>query len=143
MKSETLTAVLRCPDCGARHIELRGPVTGEAVVRCANCGGGASPWAEFLEDLTGRITCERRERPGRRVRYRARMHANPTPGWRLILSISLDEFSLPFADRSDRPSSAEGFELLRYAVEVSRVESREGVSASNPQPSGQRGKTAA
>ena len=136
MKSGTLTAILRCSDCGARHIELRGSVTGDAVVRCVNCGGGASPWAEFLADLKGRIRCQGNEVRGRRVRYCARKHADPAPGWHLILSIPLDEFSLPFADRSGSPSSVEGFELPRHAVEVSRVEGRRGVSASDPQLSG-------
>jgi len=132
MKFGTLTPILRCSECGARHMELRGPVTDDTVVRCAECGGGAGPWAEFLADLDARIKRQNQERRGRRLRYRARKHADPAPSWHLILSIPLDEFSLSFADLSGGPSSVEGSRLLRHAVEVSRVESRGGVSSSCP-----------
>jgi hypothetical protein len=133
MMSEPFTAIPRCSDCGSRLVQLRGRVTDEAVVRCANCGGGASPWAEFLSDLKRRIECHGHERRERPVRYRARKHSNPAPGWDVILSIPLDEFSLSFPDLSGSPASVKGFPPGRHDVEVCRVESREGVPASSSQ----------
>jgi hypothetical protein len=137
MMSGTFTAILRCSDCGSRLVELRGPVADDAAVQCANCGGRVSPWAEFLSDLKARITCQGHERRGRRVRYRAKKHANPAPGWHLILSIPLDEFSLSFRDLSGSPSSVKGSRPLRHDVEVRRVQSRGGVLASSS-PSAER-----
>jgi hypothetical protein len=131
MMSETFTAILGCSDCGSRLVELCGPVTDDAVVRCANCGGRASPWAEFISDLQGRIKYRGHERRGRRVRYHARKHADPAPGWHLILSIPLDEFSLLFPGLSDSPSSVKGSRPLHHDVEVRRVQSRGGVPASS------------
>jgi hypothetical protein len=118
MMSEPFTAIPRCSDCGSRLVQLRGRVTDEAVVRCANCGGGASPWAEFLSDLKRRIECHGHERRERPVRYRARKHSNPAAGWHLILCIPLDEFSLSFPDLCGGPSSGKGYRPLRHAVEV-------------------------
>ena len=86
MSSRTLTPILRCSDCGSPLIELRGPVTDYALVRCAECGGGASRWVEFLSDLEARIDRLEQERPTRCVRYRARKRADPASAWRVILT---------------------------------------------------------
>ena len=125
--------IVRCPDCGSRRVELRGPVRDDAAVRCANCGGEASPWAEFLSDVRGRIKSQGQEHRRQRVRYRARKHSNPAPGGDVILSIPLDEFSLSFPDLSGSPASVKGSPPVRHDVEVCRVESREGVPASSSQ----------
>ena len=130
MISESFTAILRCSDCGSRLVELCGPVTDDAVVRCANCGGGASPWAEFLSNLKRQIKSRAHEQRRRRVRYLARKHVNPAPSWHLILSIPLNEFSLSFPDLSGSPSSMKGSRPLQHGVEVCRVQSRGGVPAS-------------
>ena len=66
MALRTLTPVLRCADCGSQLIELRGPVTDHAVVRCALCGAGARRWVQFLSDLGSRV--ERQEHEMRRRR---------------------------------------------------------------------------
>lgn len=91
MNRETFTPILRCSTCGSHLIELREPVTDHALVRCAKCGAGASPWVEFLSDLEARIERQQHERRSRRLRYRARNLGDVGSAWRLILSIPLDE----------------------------------------------------
>ena len=66
MSFRTLPPVLRCADCGSQLMELRGPVTNHAVVRCAHCGAGARQWIQFLSDLGARV--ERQEYEIRRRR---------------------------------------------------------------------------
>jgi hypothetical protein len=89
MGCRTLTPILRCSDCGSQLIELRGPVTDYAVVRCAGCGAAASRWAEFLSELGARVERLQQQPPRRCVRYRARMRADPAPAWRVILTTAL------------------------------------------------------
>ena len=60
------TEILRCEDCGSSLVEVHGPVTDHAVVRCAECGAEAGRWPTFLAELETRI--ERREREERRRR---------------------------------------------------------------------------
>ena len=83
------TPILLCPDCGSHLIEVRGPVVDYAVVRCADCGAGASRFVEFLSDIRVRIERYQQERPRRRLRYRARKLADPASAWHLILSTPL------------------------------------------------------
>jgi DNA-directed RNA polymerase subunit RPC12/RpoP len=60
------TPILRCEDCGSSLVELRGPVTDNSLVRCAECGAEAGRWPAFLSDLETRI--EKREQEHRRRR---------------------------------------------------------------------------
>ncbi len=66
MYCRTLTPILRCADCGSHLIELRGPVTEHALVRCAKCGARTTHWLQFLSDLGARV--ERQENELRRRR---------------------------------------------------------------------------
>ena len=66
MNCRTLTPILRCAGCGSQLIELRGPVTDHALVRCATCGAGSNRWVQFLSELGARV--ERQEHEMRRRR---------------------------------------------------------------------------
>lgn len=57
--------ILSCADCGSHLIEVRGPVTDRALVRCARCGAGATHWAHFISDLGSRIDRQEHERKRR------------------------------------------------------------------------------
>ena len=89
MNCRTLTPILYCSNCGSHLIELCGPIAVSAVVRCGDCGGGAGRFVEFLSDIRVRIERLKQEQPRRRLRYRARKHADPASAWQLILSTPL------------------------------------------------------
>jgi predicted nucleic acid-binding Zn ribbon protein len=67
MNCRTLSPILRCSDCGSQMIELRGPVSDQALVRCGRCGAEASRWADFLSDLGVRVARQESERRRRRL----------------------------------------------------------------------------
>jgi hypothetical protein len=87
MFSGTLTPILSCSDCGSHLMELRGPLTDDALVGCPTCGSRTVRWAEFLSDLGNRIERQQHELQGRRLRYYARKRAGPKSAWHLILSL--------------------------------------------------------
>lgn len=106
MFSGTLTPILSCSDCGSHLMELRGPLTDDALVGCPTCGSTTLRWAEFLSELGNRVERQQHELQGQRLRYYARKRAGPKSAWHLILSIQQCEpRKSPESDLSAREAS--------------------------------------